>query len=71
MLIEQSSSGSKAVTPPEFNVRTSVHEYGGGAFTIDGDIVIFSNYKDQRLYLQSLHCGRFAYIMVCVKSKAI
>ncbi|KAH7441814.1 hypothetical protein KP509_03G055600 [Ceratopteris richardii] len=47
----------KDITPSEFNVRTLVHEYGGGAFTIDGDDVIFSNYKDQRLYLQSLTSG--------------
>lgn len=44
------------ITPPGFNVRTSVHEYGGGAFTVDGDIVIFSNFKDQRLYVQSIKC---------------
>jgi hypothetical protein len=35
-------------------VRTTVHEYGGGAFTMEGDTVIFSNYVDQRLYKQSL-----------------
>ena len=30
-------------------------EYGGGAFKISGDTVVFSNYKDQRLYKQSIH----------------
>eukprot|EP01018_Ginkgo_biloba_P036288 Gb_22796 [translate_table: standard] len=42
------------ITPAGFNVRTLVHEYGGGAFTVSGDIVVFSNYKDQRLYKQAI-----------------
>ncbi len=38
--------------PAEFNVRTRVHEYGGGAFAVfDGDIY-FVNFKDQHLYRQ-------------------
>ncbi|KAK3423117.1 hypothetical protein EUGRSUZ_F00025 [Eucalyptus grandis] len=43
------------ITPKEFAVRTACHEYGGGAFCISGDTHVFSNYKDQRLYKQSLH----------------
>ncbi|KAH6834538.1 alpha/beta-Hydrolases superfamily protein [Perilla frutescens var. hirtella] len=42
------------ITPKDFAVRTVAQEYGGGAFTISGDSVIFSNYKDQRLYQQSI-----------------
>ncbi|KVI00013.1 hypothetical protein Ccrd_021758 [Cynara cardunculus var. scolymus] len=42
------------VTPVEFSVRTVAQEYGGGAFSIYGDSVVFSNYKDQRLYKQSI-----------------
>jgi dipeptidyl aminopeptidase/acylaminoacyl peptidase len=42
------------VTPPPFNVRTTVHEYGGRCFVIDGDRVYFSNYADQRLYIQKI-----------------
>ncbi|XP_057973331.1 uncharacterized protein LOC131161527 [Malania oleifera] len=42
------------ITPKEFAVRTVAQEYGGGAFKILGDVVIFSNYKDQRLYKQSI-----------------
>ncbi|KAL0360794.1 UNVERIFIED_CONTAM: hypothetical protein Sradi_3763900 [Sesamum radiatum] len=41
------------ITPKDFAVRTVAQEYGGGAFSISGDSVIFSNYKDQRLYKQS------------------
>ena len=33
-----------------FNVRTRVHEYGGGAWSISGGSLYFSNYADQRLY---------------------
>jgi dipeptidyl aminopeptidase/acylaminoacyl peptidase len=40
------------VTPAPFNLRTRVHEYGGGAFLIDEGTVYFSNFVDQRLYLQ-------------------
>ncbi|XP_028791337.1 uncharacterized protein LOC114747212 [Neltuma alba] len=42
------------ITPKEFGVRTLAQEYGGGDFTVSGDIVIFANYSDQRLYKQSL-----------------
>ena len=40
------------VTPAGFNVRTTAHEYGGGAFCIHGGTVFFSNFEDQRLYRQ-------------------
>ncbi|PWA57693.1 hypothetical protein CTI12_AA407050 [Artemisia annua] len=42
------------VTPKEFSVRTVAQEYGGGAFSISGETLVFSNYKDQRLYKQSI-----------------
>ncbi|KAL2895147.1 Acylamino-acid-releasing enzyme 1 [Bienertia sinuspersici] len=45
------------IIPKEFSVRTRAQEYGGGAFAASGDAVIFSNYKDQRLYLQSIVHG--------------
>ncbi|XP_078433116.1 alpha/beta-Hydrolases superfamily protein isoform X2 [Wolffia australiana] len=38
------------IIPRDFAARTLVHEYGGGAFAVDGNALIFSNYKDQRLY---------------------
>jgi len=40
------------VTPPPFNARTRVHEYGGGAFVVADGTVYFSNFVDQRLYRQ-------------------
>ncbi len=36
--------------PADFNVRTTVHEYGGGAFTIHRGTVFCSRFEDQRLY---------------------
>ena len=40
------------VTPKPFNVRTRVHEYGGGDFLVKNRAVYFSNFVDQRLYAQ-------------------
>lgn len=44
------------ITPKDFAVRTLTQEYGGGAFRVSrDDIVVFSNYKDQRLYKQRIN----------------
>lgn len=40
------------VTPPPFNARTRVHEYGGGDYAVRGGVVYFSNFSDQRLYVR-------------------
>jgi dipeptidyl aminopeptidase/acylaminoacyl peptidase len=40
------------VTPPGYNARTRVHEYGGGDYAVLNGKVIFSNFPDQRLYVQ-------------------
>ncbi|MEB2621793.1 S9 family peptidase [Pseudomonas sp. YuFO8] len=42
------------LTPPPFSVRSRVYEYGGGAFCLTGDGVVFVNEADQQLYRQSL-----------------
>jgi dipeptidyl aminopeptidase/acylaminoacyl peptidase len=36
--------------PKPFNVRTRVHEYGGGAWTVALGVLYFSNFADGRLY---------------------
>ena len=62
------------ITPAGFNVRTVVHEYGGGAFKVQGDTLVFSNYADQRLYKQSLDGGVFqAWTMfsLCAEEKLL
>ena len=33
--------------PPEFNVRTRVHEYSGGAFAVLDGVIYFANFKDR------------------------
>jgi dipeptidyl aminopeptidase/acylaminoacyl peptidase len=41
------------VTPQPFNVRTRVHEYGGGAYLVTDGAVYFSNFTDNRIYRQT------------------
>jgi dipeptidyl aminopeptidase/acylaminoacyl peptidase len=54
VLVRRSPDGqTRDVTPPPFNVRTRVHEYGGAAFLIDDGTVYFSNFADQRMYRQA------------------
>ncbi len=45
----------EVVTPAGTNVRTRVHEYGGGAWCLAGaEVVVFADFADQRLYRQRL-----------------
>src|SRR6266478_9098125 len=60
VIVRCSQDGGPAdVTPPipsdsqgAVNVRTRVHEYGGGAYLVSGGVVYFCNDADQRLYRQ-------------------
>jgi dipeptidyl aminopeptidase/acylaminoacyl peptidase len=53
VLVRRTADGQVAdVTPAPFNVRTRVHEYGGGAATLDRGTLYFANFADQRLYRQ-------------------
>ncbi len=53
-IVRRTPDGNIAdVTPAPFNVRTRVHEYGGGAFTVQDGTIYFSNFADQRLYKQT------------------
>ncbi|MHA3738648.1 prolyl oligopeptidase family serine peptidase [Pseudomonas sp. Eth.TT006] len=45
---------AKCLTPDGFSVRSRVYEYGGGAFCLTADGVIFVNEADQQLYRQTL-----------------
>ncbi len=40
------------MTPMTYNVRSRVHEYGGGAWIISGGVVYFSNFADNLVYRQ-------------------
>ncbi len=43
--------------PEGFNARTRVHEYGGGAWLVDGGWLSFANWTDQRLYRMPVDGG--------------
>ncbi len=46
---------AEAMTPEGTNVRTRVHEYGGGAWRLlEPDLVVFVEFADQRVYRQRL-----------------
>ena len=47
---QNSAKGIVDVTPPLVDVRTKVHEYGGGSYICEDGIIYFSNASDQRLY---------------------
>lgn len=54
VIVRRSADGQTTdVTPPPFNARTRVHEYGGGDYTVHDGTIYFSNFSDQRLYRQS------------------
>ena len=54
VLVRRAPGGTIAdITPAPFNVRTRVHEYGGGAASVHAGLAFFSNFADQRLYRQA------------------
>jgi dipeptidyl aminopeptidase/acylaminoacyl peptidase len=54
VLVRRRPDGSRGdLTPPPFNVRSRVHEYGGGAYAVRGEEVLFVDFPDQRLYRQA------------------
>jgi len=50
VVVEYSDGEIQDCTPAGFNARTTVHEYGGGAYTIVDGVAYFSNFEDQLLY---------------------
>ncbi len=53
VIVRRSKDGKVSdITPTGFNARTRVHEYGGGDYAVSNGTIIFSNFTDQRLYLQ-------------------
>ena len=53
VIVRRSADGTVTdVTPAGFNARTRVHEYGGGDYAVSNGAIVFSNFADQRLYLQ-------------------
>lgn len=57
-LVRRDALGTtRDMTPPPFNARTRVHEYGGGDFLVHGGTIYFSNFSDQRLYRQTANAA--------------
>ncbi len=44
------ADGARDISPPGMNVRNRVQEYGGGAYVVDGDLVIVSDFATGRLH---------------------
>jgi dipeptidyl aminopeptidase/acylaminoacyl peptidase len=53
VIVKRDSEGRIAdITPPGFDARTRVHEYGGGDYAVRDGEVYFSNFSDQQIYVQ-------------------
>ena len=51
VLVQRSLDGARQdLTPAPFNVRTRVHEYGGGAYAVRDGLVVAASFADQRLW---------------------
>ena len=51
VIVRMTANGQMTdLNPQPFNARTTVHEYGGGAYLAVSGSVFFSNFADQRLY---------------------
>lgn len=50
VLVARRDGRQRDLTPPPFNVRSRVHEYGGGAYLACAGCVYFVNFADQDLY---------------------
>ena len=48
-----SLTGVVDVTPEGTNVRTRVHEYGGGAWAVRDGVLVFSTFPDGHVHLLS------------------
>lgn len=52
VIVQQSADGTvKELLPPPFSARSRVHEYGGAAYVVDGELVYFVNDSDQGIYV--------------------
>ena len=53
VIVRAGTKGNEDLVPKPMNARTRVHEYGGGAWTVDYGVTYFSNFADGRLYRRS------------------
>lgn len=53
VLMQRLPNGAvEEITPPGFDIRSKVHEYGGLSFAVSNGVIYFVNAKDQRIYQQ-------------------
>ena len=51
ILVRLNKNGSpEQLTPSDISVRSRVHEYGGRAYSIDGEDIYYSKFSDQKIY---------------------
>lgn len=51
LVVDEVDGSPRALTPMEHNLRSRVHEYGGGAVATDGARIVYVNFADQRMYM--------------------
>ena len=52
ILVAKNCNEIADITPSGYNIRTRVHEYGGGSALVVGDEFFFTNFSYQRIYHQ-------------------
>ena len=63
-IVEFSEGRQKDVLPNEYSARTTVHEYGGAAFTISpDDNIIFADWKTKGVFILSPESSQVAPIL--------
>lgn len=50
-LVQENQGQQQEVTPFPANVRSRVHEYGGGAYTVSASLCVYSNFADNQMYV--------------------
>jgi len=58
VLIRHRNGINEDMMPAPWNVRTRVHEYGGGAYVVAEGVVYFSNLLDQAIYRADTSSGQ-------------
>jgi dipeptidyl aminopeptidase/acylaminoacyl peptidase len=53
LVVRRADAAIADVTPTGVNVRSRVHEYGGGDYAVRDGVVYFSDFADQRVYRQA------------------
>jgi dipeptidyl aminopeptidase/acylaminoacyl peptidase len=56
-VVVRGAAPARDIVDAPFNVRSRVHEYGGGAWTVADGTLYFSNDQDRRLYRQAVDGG--------------